>query len=95
MCMCVCVHVLVTHSCPTLSPHGLQSARLLCPRDSPGKNTGVGCHFLLWDLCICIGVTKSLFQGFRGGSVAKNMPPKARDRGSIPGPGRVRTPRDS
>ena len=27
-------------------------ARLLCPRDSPGKNTGVGCHCLLqssWD----------------------------------------------
>ena len=23
------------------------SSRLLCPRDSPGKNTGVGCHFLL------------------------------------------------
>ena len=22
--------------------------RLLCPWDSPGKNTGVGCHFLLW-----------------------------------------------
>ena len=21
--------------------------RLLCPRDSPGTNTGVGCHFLL------------------------------------------------
>ena len=21
--------------------------RFLCPRDSPGKNTGVGCHFLL------------------------------------------------
>ena len=21
--------------------------RLLCPWDSPGKNTGVGCHFLL------------------------------------------------
>ena len=28
-------------------PHGLQPARLLCPWDSPGKNTGVGCHFLL------------------------------------------------
>ena len=27
--------------------HGLGSARLLCPWDSPGKNTGVGCHFLL------------------------------------------------
>ena len=26
-------------------PHGLQPARLLCPWDSPGKNTGVGCHF--------------------------------------------------
>ena len=25
----------------------LQPARLLCPQDSPGKKTGVGCHFLL------------------------------------------------
>ena len=33
---------------PTLWIHGLQSARLLfCPWDSPGKNTGVGCHALL------------------------------------------------
>ena len=30
----------------SLRPCGLQS-KLLCPRDSPGKNTGVGCHFLL------------------------------------------------
>ena len=30
-----------------LRPRGLQPARLLCPWDSPGKNTGVGCHFLL------------------------------------------------
>ena len=28
-------------------PHGLQPARLLCPWDSPSKNTGEGCHFLL------------------------------------------------
>ena len=28
-------------------PHGLQPTRVLCPWDSPGKNTGVGCHFLL------------------------------------------------
>ena len=27
--------------------HGLQPARLLCPWDFPGNNTGVGCHFLL------------------------------------------------
>ena len=26
---------------------GLQPARFLCPWDSVGKNTGVGCHFLL------------------------------------------------
>ena len=30
-----------------LRPHGLQPARLLCPWDSPGEKTGVGCHFLL------------------------------------------------
>ena len=35
-------------SCVRLSrPHGLQPTRLLCPWDSPGKSTGVGCHFLL------------------------------------------------
>ena len=27
--------------------HGLQPIRLLCPWDSPGKDSGVGCHFLL------------------------------------------------
>ena len=31
----------------SLSPYGLQPTRLLCPWDTPGKNTGVGCHFLL------------------------------------------------
>ena len=31
----------------SLQPQGLQAARLLCPWDFPGKNTGVGCHFLL------------------------------------------------
>ena len=31
----------------SLQPHGLQPARLLHPWDFPGKNTGVGCHFLL------------------------------------------------
>ena len=28
-------------------PHGWQPTRLPHPWDSPGKNTGVGCHFLL------------------------------------------------
>ena len=34
-------------SCPTLQPHRRQPTRLPHPWDSPGKNTGVGCHFLL------------------------------------------------
>ena len=44
----------------SLWPHGPQPTRLLCPWDSPGKNTGVGCHFLLqgvfltqgWNPCL-------------------------------------------
>ena len=31
----------------SVRPHRRQPIRLLCPWDSPGKNTGVGCHFLL------------------------------------------------
>ena len=31
----------------SLLPHGLLPARFLSPWDSPGKNTRVGCHFLL------------------------------------------------
>ena len=34
-------------SCPTVWPHRLQPTRLPRPWDSPGQNTGVGCHFLL------------------------------------------------
>ena len=34
-------------SCLTLQPHRQQPTRLLRPWDSPGKNIGVGCHFLL------------------------------------------------
>ena len=35
-------------------PYGQQPTRLLCQRDSLGKNTGVGCHFLL-QVCSCSG----------------------------------------
>ena len=34
-------------SCPTWCDSGQQPTRLLCAQDSLGKNTGVGCHFLL------------------------------------------------
>ena len=56
VCLCVCVSVSVclcvcVISCPVISDslqlHGLEPTRLLCPWDFPGKNTGLGCHFLL------------------------------------------------
>ena len=54
VCVCVCVRVCVcvpVLSCSVMSnslwPYGLLPARLLCSWDFPGKNTGVGCHFLL------------------------------------------------
>ena len=40
MCVCVCVCVLATQSCPTLC----DPVDFICLWDSPGKNTGVGCH---------------------------------------------------
>ena len=41
---CVLSHSVVSNS---LWSCGLQPARLLCPWNFPGRNTGVGCHFLL------------------------------------------------
>ena len=31
----------------SVRPHRWQPTRMPCPWDSPGKNTGVGCHFFL------------------------------------------------
>ena len=45
--MYVCVHLLASVMSNSSRPHGLQPTRLLCPWDSPGKNTGVRCHALL------------------------------------------------
>ena len=66
-------------SCLTVRPHGLQSTRLLCPWESPGKNTGVGCHALLQGIfptqglnphllpliCIEVVYSKLAFKGFQ------------------------------
>ena len=44
---------LAAKSCLTLATPWtvLWPARLLCPWDSPGKNTGVGCHFPIQNIC--------------------------------------------
>ena len=45
VCCCCCqVSSVVSNS---VRPHRRQPTRLPRPWDSPGKNTGVGCHFLL------------------------------------------------
>ena len=44
-CCCCCLVVSVVFD--SVLPHRRQPTRLRCPWDSPGKNTGVGCHFLL------------------------------------------------
>ena len=46
-----------------MRPQRRQPTRLPCPRDSPGKNTGVGCHCLLQ----CMKVR-------RGSEVAQSCP---------------------
>jgi len=42
-----CIGVFLSGLLHSVWPHRQQPTRLLCPWDSPGKNTGVGCHFLL------------------------------------------------
>ena len=44
----------------SLRPHGLLPARLPCPWDSPGKNTGVGCHALLQGIFPAQGLNPGL-----------------------------------
>ena len=43
----MCMLAKLLQSYPTLRPCGLKPTKLLCPCDSLGKNTGVGCHALL------------------------------------------------
>ena len=38
-----------------LQPHGMGPDRLLCPWNFPGKNTKVGCHFLLQGIFLTQG----------------------------------------
>ena len=44
---CCCCYYVASVVSDSVRPHGWQSTRLPHPWDSPGKNTGVGCLFLL------------------------------------------------
>ena len=50
VCVCVCVCSVAQLYLTLCDPHGLYPNRLLCPWDFPGKNIGVGCHFLLQEI---------------------------------------------
>ena len=43
----MCIHAVASVMSDSLQPYGWYPARLLCPWDSPGKNTGVSYHALL------------------------------------------------
>ena len=73
---CVCVSVI--QLCPTLQPHGLQPARLLCAWDSPGKNTGAGCHSLLQGILL----SQSLNVGLPA-QQADSLPSESPGKGTI------------
>ena len=54
ICVCVCVCMAIYYyyyvasvMSDSVRPHKRQPTRLHHPWDSPGQNTGVGCHFLL------------------------------------------------
>ena len=55
--LCACS---VAQWCLTLQPHGLEPYRLFCSWDFPGKNTGVGSHFLLQRIFLTQGLNPSL-----------------------------------
>ena len=59
----------------SLQQHGLQPGRLLCPWDSPGKNTGVGCHALLQGIFLTQGVEPE-FPALQGDSLPAELPGK-------------------
>ena len=78
-------------ACPTLcDPHRRQPTRLPGPWDSPGKNAGVGCHFLLHYMKVkresevaqsCLTLSDRRYSireknsvVFPGGSAVKNPP---------------------
>ena len=84
-------------SCLTLRIYGLWPARLLCIRDSPGKNTRVGSHATLQGIFLTQGSNRHtlVLLYWQVGSLPLAPPGKcmyggdnAGDTGSIPGLGR-------
>ena len=63
----------------SLQPHRLWPAKLLCPWDSLGKNTGVGCHFLLQEFFPTQGLNPGLLH-LQADCLPAELPGKQRRR---------------
>ena len=50
----------LSHVSVFVTPWAVQPARLLCPWNSPGKNIGMGCHFLLQGIFLTQGLNPVL-----------------------------------
>ena len=59
-----CMHTQWLNCVWLFATHRLQPARLLCPWDFPGKNTGVYCHFLLHPLLLSYVLGSDVSSGF-------------------------------
>ena len=65
MCVCVCAFACVCACTPSFSlaqffaTPGAVACQVLCPWDSTGENTGVGCHFLLQGVFLTQGWSNS------------------------------------
>ena len=60
---------LVVQSCSTLCNS------MNCPGNFPGKNTGVGCHFLLWGIFLTQGSNLSLLCLLHWQAIFASVPP--------------------
>ena len=58
--LCRCAVLSHSVASDSLRPHGRYPARLLCPWDSAGKKTGVGCHFFLQGIFLAQGLNLHL-----------------------------------
>ena len=72
-CSCLTANLCLT----LLRPNELQPASLLGPWDFPGKDTGVGCHFLLQEIFPTQGPSLCLMH-WAGGFFTTELPGKPR-----------------
>ena len=80
------LNIEVPHACSVASVvsnswwhYGLSPVRLLSPRGSPGKNTGVGCHDFLQEIFLSQGLNSQLLHllHWQGGSLPLAPPEKS------------------